>query len=144
LSNRPPLIALAIILVSLVGFAVFLVGTGAGMMGGWMDGWHGRMMGGGGSDPDDAPPVAVTDVAIEDYGFAPASIVIDVGATVTWTNEDPVDHTVTSDGGGVLDSPSLGRGETFRHTFDRPGEYAYYCKPHPNMRGLVTVREGGG
>ncbi len=29
---------------------------------------------------------------------------------------------------------------TFSYTFTEAGEYWYYCEPHPNMQGLVTVR----
>jgi plastocyanin len=102
---------------------------------------HGGMMGWGrGSDPnDETAVVGVTDVRGEDFAFSPANIVVDVGATVTWTNEHGVSHTVSS-GGDELASPLFGRGETYRRTFDEAGTYAYYCKPHPYMKGLVTVR----
>ena len=95
----------------------------------------------GGSDPLlETPSVGVTEVRLEDLGFAPANIVIDAGTTVTWTNFDAVDHTVTSDEGDVLDSKRFGEDGTFRHTFDTPGEYYYHSEPHSYMRGLVTVR----
>ena len=95
---------------------------------------------GQGSDPSkETPSVGVSEVRIDDFAFAP-SIVIDVGTTVTWTNYDGVDHTVTSDDGEELDSEHLGEDGTYRHTFDTPGEYNYHCKPHSNMHGLVTVR----
>jgi plastocyanin len=115
------------------------------MMGATMNGDHwrmmGGMMGGRGSNPSKETPVeAVTDVRIEDFAFAPANIVVDVGTTVTWTNYDSVGHTVTSDDGNELDSTLLGKNKTFSHTFDRPGTYFFHCTPHPNMRGLVTVR----
>src|SRR3990172_1584288 len=102
---------------------------------------HMAMMGGAGSNPDQETAVAgVSQVRLENFAFAPANIVIDAGAKVTWTNYDSVDHTVTSDDGDALDSPLFGKNETFSHTFDKPGEYRYHCTPHPNMRGLVTVR----
>ena len=96
---------------------------------------------GGGSDPSkETPAFGVTEVRLDDFAFAPANIVIDVGTTVTWTNYDGVDHTVTSDEGGIFDSERFGKDGTFRHTFDTPGEYSYHCEPHSNMHGLVTVR----
>ena len=144
MSKRPPVVPIVIIVVSLIALGVFSAGAGVGMMGGRMGDWHGRMMGGRGSDPSGETPVeGVTQVRIEDFAFAPANIVVDVGTTVTWTNEDGARHTVTSDDGDELASPLFGRGETYSHTFDTPGEYAYHCDPHPNMRGLVTVRAGG-
>ena len=140
--RRGPLVAvLGVLLVSLLGLAVF----SAAMMGTMMGEGHWRMMGGRGSDPsDEAPVTGATEVTIEDFAFAPANIVVDVGTVVTWTNRDGTRHTVTSDDEDELDSGLFGRGETFSHTFDRPGEYAYHCEPHPNMKGLVTVREDGG
>ena len=145
MSKRPPVVPIVIIVASLIALGVFSAGAGVGMMGGRMGDWHARMMGGRGSDPNDVAPVAgVTQVRLEDFAFSPANIVVDVGTTVTWTNEDNARHTVTSDDGDELDSALFGRGETYSHTFDTPGEYAYHCEPHPNMRGLVTVRAGGG
>ncbi len=114
-------------LAAIVG-TLFLIGVACG-------GW------GAGSDPSKETPAAgVTDVRMDDFAFAPANIVIDAGTTVTWTNYDGDAHTVTSDDGDELDSGLLGQTETFRHTFDTPGEYFYHCEPHSNMHGLVTVR----
>jgi amicyanin len=111
------------------------------MMGAMMGSGHWGMMGGRGSNPaNETPVVGVTAVRIEDFAFAPANITIDAGTTVTWTNYDSVVHTVTSDDGDELDSPLLGKNETFSHTFGTPGVFAYHCTPHPYMRGLVTVR----
>ncbi len=125
--------------IAVVIFMIVMMSGGNGGMGGMMGGMGGMM--GGGSDPDDAAPVAgVTQVRQQDFAFAPANIVVEVGTTVTWTNYDGVGHTVTSDGGGELQSPLLGQTQTFSHTFDEPGLYRYYCEPHPFMMGLVTVR----
>ncbi len=66
-----------------------------------------------------------------------------MGTTVTWTNYDSIGHTVTSDEGDEFRSPLFGSNETFSHTFNQPGEYLYHCEPHPNMKGLVTVKASG-
>lgn len=133
-----PIIGLAM---ACVPMAVFMIVMMTNMMGGGPMG----MMGGGGSNPESESPVrGVTQVRLEDFAFAPANIVVDVGATVTWTNYDSVGHTVTSNEGEELASPPFGQSETFSHTFDEPGEYRYYCEPHPNMEGLVTVRPARG
>ena len=124
----------ALAFVTMVTFMIVMMVwmTSGGMMGGMM---------GGGSDPADEVAVeGVTQVRQQGFAFAPANIVVDAGTTVTWTNRDGVGHTVTSDGGSELQSPLLGQTQTFSHTFDEPGQYRYYCEPHPFMRGLVTVR----
>ncbi|MEX2159262.1 MAG: cupredoxin family copper-binding protein [Dehalococcoidia bacterium] len=136
MSSRAPLVPIGLIIVSLVALAVFSGAMMTSMMG---DG-HWGMMGGRGSDPgDEAPVTGVSQVRLEDFAFAPANIIVPVGTTVTWTNYDSAGHTVTSDDGDELDSPLFARGASFSHTFNEPGEYAYHCEPHPNMKGLVTV-----
>ncbi len=136
--SKVPLFAVAALLVtSVIALAVFTGMMAVTMMNG--DLWG--MMGSRGSNPSSETPVAgVTEVRIQDFAFAPANIVVGAGTTVTWTNYDGIGHTVTSDNGGVLASPLLGKSKTFSHTFDTPGTYAYHCTPHPYMRGLVTVR----
>lgn len=63
---------------------------------------------------------------------------IKVGTTVTWTNDDDQAHTVT-DVGGSFDSGFLEPGETWSYTFDEPGDFEYFCQPHPWMRAKVIV-----
>ncbi len=132
----------ALALVTMVTFMIVMMsGAMGGMMGGgMMGGSMGGMMGGGSDPADEAAVEGVTQVLQQDFAFAPANIIVDAGTTVTWTNRDGVGHTVTSDGGGELQSPLLGQTETFNHTFAQPGTYFYHCEPHPNMKGLVTVR----
>jgi len=77
-------------------------------------------------------------VTIEDYAYVPPSLTIPAGTTVTWTNKDSVKHTVTQRH-SLFDSGLLGKDETFSYTFNEPGEYEYYCIPHPFMVGAVIV-----
>jgi len=76
----------------------------------------------------------------------PADITVDVGATVTWSNDDTAAHTVTSgsaaDGpDGNFDSSLFMSGAEFSHTFDTEGTYPYFCMVHPWMAGTVIVGE---
>jgi LPXTG-motif cell wall-anchored protein len=93
-----------------------------------------------------ATAAADAGVTISDFQFAPASVTIDVGDTVTWTNEGPTPHSATADDRS-FDTGIFEAGESRSHTFDEAGTFAYFCTPHPNMRGTVTVRAasaGGG
>lgn len=72
--------------------------------------------------------------------FSPNPVEVKVGETVTWINDDSGRHTVTSKD-GVFDSWMIGKGQSFRFTFDKAGEYPYFCGPHPNMVGTVVVTE---
>jgi amicyanin len=80
-------------------------------------------------------------VQIENYAFAPSSITVDVGDTITWTNDDTAPHTITtSSGPQTLSSPYLSKGQSWSFTFTTPGTYSYYCAVHPYMRAQVIVR----
>ncbi|HET6622735.1 MAG TPA: cupredoxin family copper-binding protein [Candidatus Saccharimonadales bacterium] len=97
-----------------------------------------------GEDSTADKEAVVTDrVTIEQYAFSPATITIKAGTTVTWTNRDSVNHTVTSDDGSAIkfDSGDMAQGQTYQFTFDQPGTYNYHCTPHPFMRGTVVVTE---
>jgi manganese oxidase len=74
--------------------------------------------------------------------FSPNPVDLKIGETVTviWINDDSGRHTVTSKD-GVFDSGMMGKGQSFSFTFDKPGEYPYFCEPHPNMMGIVVVTE---
>jgi plastocyanin len=70
--------------------------------------------------------------------FSPNPVEVKVGETVTWINDDSGRHTVTSKD-GVFDSGMMGKGQSFSFTFDKAGEYPYFCSPHPGMVGTVVV-----
>lgn len=76
---------------------------------------------------------------IRQNAYASPRLVIPAGSTVTWTNRDPMVHTVTSDDRS-WDSGLIEPGGTYRRRFDRPGTYAFHCMPHPFMKGVVVVR----
>jgi LPXTG-motif cell wall-anchored protein len=90
-------------------------------------------------DAPRATAAADTGVTIRDFEFAPGSVTIDVGDTVTWSNEGPTPHSATADDGS-FDTGIYNAGQSRSHTFDQAGTFAYFCTPHPNMRGTVTVR----
>jgi plastocyanin len=87
-----------------------------------------------------AAPVAGDAVAIKNFAFAPATLKVKVGTTVSWTNQDTDAHTVTSTGsGGPLHSAALNTHATYSYTFTKPGTYSYLCTIHPFMTATVEV-----
>ncbi len=68
-------------------------------------------------------------VDMKNVAFAPTVVHILPGQTVLWTNDDPLQHTVTADDGS-FDSGLIDPGATFSQTFTAPGTYQYYCTPH--------------
>jgi plastocyanin len=71
--------------------------------------------------------------------FGPKRIEIAAGTTVTWTNNDPLVHTVTADDGS-WDSGPIDPGKSWSHTFTQAGAFAFHCTPHPFMKAVVVVR----
>jgi plastocyanin len=91
-------------------------------------------------DSADGPTVAQANIA-----FDPQALSTVTGTTITWINQDSVQHTVTADDGS-FDSGLLGQGGVFSVTFSTPGTYMYYCVPHGGpggvgMSGVVIVEE---
>jgi plastocyanin len=86
-----------------------------------------------------AATAADRDVRIVDFAYAPATVTIRVGDTVTWINRDPVEHTATATNGS-FDTGMIAPDGSARIRFTRAGTYAYLCTPHPDMRGTVVVR----
>jgi plastocyanin len=85
-----------------------------------------------------AQPSNAIRIDVENFMFAPASMTVKAGATVTWTNMDQEPHTVMSPD-GLFRSGALDTGDSFSFKFDKPGTYRYVCTIHPRMIGTVVV-----
>jgi len=85
-------------------------------------------------------------VTIADFDFAPASITINQGDTVTWNNDGPTPHSAKANDGS-FDTGILKKGQSGSHTFQAAGTFSYFCQPHPFMKATVVVQaaqSGGG
>ena len=87
-------------------------------------------------------------VTIQIFQFRPGLLEITTGTTVTWTNGDQIEHTITA---GIPDSATgnfsgslVTKGSMWSRTFERPGSYPYYCERHHFMRGEIRVTTTGG
>jgi len=85
--------------------------------------------------PVDASSV---EVKIDNFSFAPTSLVVRVGTQITWTNRDDIPHTVVEDG-KTFKSRVLDTDEKFTFTPNKPGTYKYYCSIHPKMTAKLVV-----
>ena len=89
---------------------------------------------------DDAAAEDVV-IVISDFSYEVPDAVAP-GATVTVRNEDGVGHTVTSDDETTFDV-QVGPGEEVTMTApEQEGEFPFFCRPHPAMRGTLVVGEG--
>ena|SRR5579862_9282015 len=71
--------------------------------------------------------------------FEPGTSVVTAGTTVTWVNRDRAAHFVMSLSGTFVGSSVLEEHQKYSVTFDRPGEYAYFCALSPKMVGRIVV-----
>lgn len=86
---------------------------------------------------------AVHDVAITNFVFSPATLNVQPGDSVRWTNFDAAPHTATAVGGG-FDSGNLNTGQSYTHAFTAEESLPYVCLYHSNMTAVITVGAGGG
>jgi plastocyanin len=89
------------------------------------------------------PGAQVREVELIGMSFVPATVTIAAGTTVRWINRSGGPHTVTPDGHTEWTSVNMTTAnQTFEHTFDTAGTYAYYCDPHRTggMTGVITVQ----
>ena len=99
--------------------------------------------GGSGGDRGNAGGAGATQAAaveISGFAFHPATVTVQAGAKVTWTNSDKAPHTATGVGGTSFDTGTLERGQSGTVTLAEPGTYRYFCRFHPFMRGTIVVR----
>jgi plastocyanin len=94
------------------------------------------------------------EVDIVRFTFDPATLEVEAGAGVTFTNQDATDHSVWSaerDGGdpvweSVGSDPAfrlpevLHGGDASTCTFPAAGTYEYLCGVHNSMTGTIVVR----
>ena len=97
------------------------------------------VVGAGCGSSADAAPVATTQVTMaKSYRFDPKNVEVDVGATVTWTNDDNFTHTVHVDG---MEDHKVEPGDKVSISFPTAGTYRYVCTLHRrDMQGEVIVR----
>ena len=81
------------------------------------------------------------EILIQSFAFSPKRLQSRLGTEVKWTNEDAPGHTVLSDDGTTIKSPTLNKGESFSMVFNTPGTYTYYCSIHPSMKGTIVVTQ---
>ena len=93
--------------------------------------------------PTPTPGATTKDLEAEihDFSFAPPSISVAVGSTVTWRNAGDAPHTVTASDGS-FDSEMIAAGGSWARTFETAGTFTYVCAFHPRMEGVVEVTAG--
>lgn len=81
----------------------------------------------------------VIQIEIEKLVFTPKSVTAEVGDTIEWTNKDVFAHTATEDDKSwevVLPPRATGS-----YVVENAGIIGYFCRFHPNMRGMIEAPE---
>jgi hypothetical protein len=74
--------------------------------------------------------------------FSPTSLSVKKGTTVTFTNKDNANHTVTSNS-RLFDSGKIKSGTSYSYTFSEAGTYYFYCNYHSTNQqeqGAIIVQ----
>ena len=79
-------------------------------------------------------------VSIMNFAFNPATLNLNKGDTVVWTNNDSVPHQIKSDTLSSLSGPVINNGQSYSYTFNNIGTFNYHCNIHPSMLGSIIVK----
>jgi plastocyanin len=78
-------------------------------------------------------------VSIDNFTFAPRTLKIKTGTTVTWINRDDIPHGIASSNNAFAKSKTLDTDNSYSFIFTTPGTYQYFCYIHPHMVGSIVV-----
>lgn len=87
-----------------------------------------------------AQPARAADhqVVIKNMKFAPATLTVAIGDTVTFTNEDGAPHTATAKDGS-FETGKLTQGQSATITLSAARTFDYFCSVHTSMKGQITA-----
>jgi plastocyanin len=74
-------------------------------------------------------------------GFVPGELTVELGQQVSFVNAHSDQHTATGSG---FDTGIIPEGGVATVTLDEPGRFPYACLIHPEMTGLIAVRDETG
>ena len=88
------------------------------------------------------PKPAAATMVMKGKSFSPHVVVIPVGGSVEFPNQDPIFHNVFSvSGPNRFDLDLYKRPKSGSWTFQHAGVARVYCKIHPQMSAVVVVRD---
>ncbi|HYU44447.1 MAG TPA: hypothetical protein VEQ84_20045 [Vicinamibacteria bacterium] len=88
------------------------------------------------------PRPATASMVMKGKAFNPRVVVVPVGGTVQFPNEDPIFHNAFSvSGDNRFDMELYKRPKVGSFTFQHPGIVKVYCNIHPQMSAVVVVRD---
>lgn len=85
-----------------------------------------------------------TEVTVQSFSFTPASVTVEAGDTVRWSNAGGTHNVRSLTGPAAFESGEPASTEwRYAFTFTEPGTYTYQCDVHGTlMQGTVVVQGG--
>ncbi|MEP7201080.1 MAG: cupredoxin domain-containing protein [Ilumatobacteraceae bacterium] len=83
--------------------------------------------------------LSASEVVVENYSFPP--ITVAPGTSVRFVDRDDEAHTVTADDATFSVGPFDSTSPVTLTAPSSPGRYAFHCKIHPTMHGVLVVRQ---
>ncbi len=130
--RRTTRLVLVLGLASALALALVISGCGGSTTSGGTSG--GSSTGSSGSSGGGAGTVSVS---LQNFAFNPSNVTAKVGDTVTFVNNDSVQHHIFV---GSTDMGVQDPGATVTFTADKAGTYPLKCIIHPSMTGSLTVQ----
>ncbi|HET7294469.1 MAG TPA: carboxypeptidase regulatory-like domain-containing protein [Vicinamibacteria bacterium] len=88
------------------------------------------------------PKPVTASVAMRGKAFLPHVVVVPVGSSVAFPNQDPILHNAFSvSGENRFDLDLYKRPQSKSQTFQKPGVVRVYCNIHPQMSAIVLVAD---
>ena len=93
-----------------------------------------------GGSSTNTPATSNPSIVIKNCMFAPMSLTVAPGTTITVRNEDTAPHTVTASGKAFKTGDIAGGATAMFTAPNKPGTYPYICDIHQYMQGTLTVK----
>lgn len=87
---------------------------------------------------------ATTRIVIERFAFDPSEIRVRAGTRIEFLNNDQAPHGVVGESaaGEIFRSAEqIDEGQTYSVALTAPGDVAFHCGLHANMKGRITVTQ---
>ena len=93
-----------------------------------------------GVQEDSTDPKGRNTVVMKNIEYAPKELTVKVGQTVTWVNQETIEHNVVAEEADPpIRSQLFGKDGKFTYKPTQAGTISYVCTVHPGMDGTLTV-----
>ena len=93
-----------------------------------------------GVQEDSTDPKGSNTVVMKNIEYEPKKLTVKVGQTVTWVNQEAIEHNVVAEEADPpLKSQLFGKDGKFEYKPTQAGTISYVCTVHPGMEATLVV-----